>query len=306
MVPLFHRFFAPGEITDGALASSVGYSLGVNSVYCDDDTGYVPGHGCLTHTTTLGLQDSFPHLYFVPTTAKQKIFQSYVYRLTRIAGSASGTFQMKGPRTSYSTEYTGTPRITSSFYHSLAGDALSHTNMSAFSPSEAGADDFEISSTYKSRFRADDWNTVENLTDWGSVGSSNGFQRIWHNGAQVGPFVSGGYDSDALAIRSSSDELIEFVSLFPGFDFQGFTTCQWRVEFADHYVDDTPARVVIGNAATWAACTHKQIMIPNAWSDASVTAQWRTLAFATSGQTVYAYVINSAETVSSATSLVVP
>lgn len=306
LAPLFYRFFAPGEISDGAVATAAGYSLGVGSVFCDVDAGYVPGNGCLTHTTTLGQQDSFPHLYWVPPTAKQGIFQSYAYRLTRVAGSVSGTFQMKAPRTSYGTEYTGIPRVTSSFYHSLAADALSYTNMSAFAPSEAGDDDFDVSSTYKTRFRPSGWNTVENWTDWGSVGAANGFQRIWLNGAQVGPFTNGGYNTEALAIRSSSAQLIEFVSLFPGLDFPGQTTSQWRVEFAEHYVDDTPARVVIGNAATWSACTHKQIMLPTAWSETSVTASWRPLGFASSGQTVYGYVVNSSGTVSPATALVVP
>jgi hypothetical protein len=37
------------------------------------------------------------------------------------------------------------------------------------------------------------------------------------------------------------------------------------------YVDTTQARVEVGNAPTWAACTHREIQIPTAWSDGEIT-----------------------------------
>jgi hypothetical protein len=39
----------------------------------------------------------------------------------------------------------------------------------------------------------------------------------------------------------------------------------------DLYVDCTAARVEVGNAATWAACTHREIQPWTAWADGSVT-----------------------------------
>ena len=121
------------------------------------------------------------------------------------------------------------------------------------------------------------------------------------NGDQIGPFGV----MEAMACRNSSAQLINYASLFPGYD--GFpTTSQYRFKFCEHVVDTTCARVVVGNASTWGACTHRQYMIPTEWSDTSVTASWRALGFATSGQTVYGYVVNSSGTVSAATALVVP
>lgn len=59
------------------------------------------------------------------------------------------------------------------------------------------------------------------------------------------------------------------------------------------YVDITRARIEIGNASTWAACTHREIQIPSAWSDTSATFTVNAGTF-TSGQVAYVYVVDSA------------
>ena len=43
------------------------------------------------------------------------------------------------------------------------------------------------------------------------------------------------------------------------------------IYFDDVYVDVTRARVELGDAATYAACTHREIQIPSAWSPDSIT-----------------------------------
>ena len=49
----------------------------------------------------------------------------------------------------------------------------------------------------------------------------------------------------------------------------------------DAYVDTTRAHVEIGNAATYSACTHREIQIPSAWSATSITITANQGAFAT-------------------------
>lgn len=62
--------------------------------------------------------------------------------------------------------------------------------------------------------------------------------------------------------------------------------------FSDIYVDDTWARVELGNANTYAACTRREMQIPTVWSDSTVTIEANQGAFVT-GQTTYLYVIDS-------------
>jgi len=63
-------------------------------------------------------------------------------------------------------------------------------------------------------------------------------------------------------------------------------------KFDDVYIDYTWARVELGNAATWAACTRKEIQPPRQWSGTQITAQLNAGAFAP-GQTAYVYVVDA-------------
>lgn len=56
------------------------------------------------------------------------------------------------------------------------------------------------------------------------------------------------------------------------------------------YVDSTRTRVEIGNASTFAACTHREIQIPTAWSNTSITATVNLGSF-TSTAGLYAFVV---------------
>jgi len=71
--------------------------------------------------------------------------------------------------------------------------------------------------------------------------------------------------------------------------------------YDDVFIDFTLARVEIGNANTWAACTHKEIQIPKTWTSGTgvVTVSFNAGSFA-NGTTVYAYVVDSAGGVSPA------
>jgi len=44
-----------------------------------------------------------------------------------------------------------------------------------------------------------------------------------------------------------------------------------NIRMDDIYIDLTRARVEIGNGATWTSTTHREIQIPSAWSDTSIT-----------------------------------
>jgi hypothetical protein len=62
--------------------------------------------------------------------------------------------------------------------------------------------------------------------------------------------------------------------------------------YDDIFIDFTQARVELGDAATWSAVKNKEIQIPVAWSDSTITFRANPGAFA-SGTTAYLYVIDS-------------
>lgn len=83
----------------------------------------------------------------------------------------------------------------------------------------------------------------------------------------------------------------------------GDTTSGWNydgandVYFDDIYITPTFARIEIGNASTYAACTHREIQIPTAWTATSVTVTANTGSF-TDAETVYLFVIDADGTAS--------
>lgn len=64
------------------------------------------------------------------------------------------------------------------------------------------------------------------------------------------------------------------------------------------YIDNTRARVELGNAATYDACTLREIQVPSSWSNSSITVNFKQGAFA-AGQSAYLFVVTSTGAVSS-------
>jgi len=60
----------------------------------------------------------------------------------------------------------------------------------------------------------------------------------------------------------------------------------------DVYLDITLARIVLGDKATWASCTHREVQIPTAWSDTSITVMVNQGAFQDGAQ-AYLYVVDA-------------
>jgi hypothetical protein len=58
------------------------------------------------------------------------------------------------------------------------------------------------------------------------------------------------------------------------------------------YIDNTQARVELGNAATYDACTLREIQVPASWSESAVTVNFKQGAF-TAGQSAYLFVVSA-------------
>lgn len=303
LTPLFYEFFDNADFTEGALASTLGFTQGASSLTLTETDGLIADHGCVTHTTTGSPDtDSYPHLYYVPASSHTRIFAMYNFKIERISGSGTTPFQLKGPRNSDNVEYDGQPRSTISFYPTADCTALSYSNMGLItSATNNGRDDNgQYTQAYKARWRSADWNLVELETYFGTVGVADGYLHPRMNGAVIGPFQDAtpvAFDSEAMPFRQVSGDNIQYVSIFPGMDKSAAGDVM-RMRVCDYYVDNTLERIVLGDASTWDACTQKVPLIPTAWADTSVTATMRKFPNVSPGGTVYSYVVNASGTVS--------
>ena len=95
------------------------------------------------------------------------------------------------------------------------------------------------------------------------IGSANGEYRVWRNGT----LLAEAYD---LEIRLTGDN--NFNCLWLGRYLGNYEGDLSNTLYYDEvYLDDSWARVEIGNASTWSACSHRETQIPSAWSSSSIT-----------------------------------
>jgi len=77
-------------------------------------------------------------------------------------------------------------------------------------------------------------------------------------------------DSDAArdehGYRSLDSAVLRFYAAKPDAPSRGSGPSQYKIYYDDVYVDDTRARVEVGNASAWAACTKREVQIPIQWT----------------------------------------
>lgn len=73
-------------------------------------------------------------------------------------------------------------------------------------------------------------------------------------------------------------------------------TCTTSVWMDDLYISNSPKRVEIGNASTWAACTQREIQPPTSWADTSIAVKLNAGTLTLVGS--YLYVVDGTEEVS--------
>ena len=94
----------------------------------------------------------------------------------------------------------------------------------------------------------------------------------------------------------SGDMLFDYLWKI-GWDRGGVTPLSANIKMSDIYLDSSKARVLLGDAATYAACTKFEMQPPTDWTATAVTVNFNAGAF-TSGQTGYLYVIDAEGNVS--------
>jgi hypothetical protein len=131
--------------------------------------------------------------------------------------------------------------------------------------------------------------TTGNCSTQGTTGGyfqyiQNGASKmLWNNTFPTSTAAQFGSSNAGIRVM---DNFVSFQDALPG---------GAQVLMDDLYLDDTWARVMIGNASTFAASTVREVQIPMAWADGSITIQVNRGSFGASAS-AYLYVIDSTNT----------
>jgi hypothetical protein len=143
------------------------------------------------------------------------------------------------------------------------------------------------------------WNRWEAFIKYDSTVSANdGYLEVW---------------VDAVLRRQEANQnLCDVVGgnavndIRIGHMFQGFQNMEYvRSFFDDIYISTSRARVELGNAPSFNACTRREIQIPVAWADHSITIKSHYSSAFSPGSTAYLFVVDQAGTPSPGIPLVV-
>lgn len=204
-------------------------------------------------------------------------------------------------------ELTGNPQsplyVSGWFYNTTSGSPSRNVKIISFRGGGAGSwdnpqlrADFYPSSSGGHIYNADCSGDTQ-LQDWG-LGNEM-YSNAWHR-LEAYENVQTGYtlwkDTEEWAsisgVLHSSDCYFRNLYMMSYFATdQGTPQPSMEFYWDELYVDITRARVELGDAATWAACSRREIQIPTAWSSDAITIDVNQGSFA-NGQQAYLYVVD--------------
>jgi hypothetical protein len=160
-----------------------------------------------------------------------------------------------------------------------------------------GPDDFN--------FGDEVWTRIEFWHYRGSVGGGNGLQRIWvdldKKDDVIGDFMADGSCAPTeLHIQGFFDATVEHGHPDP----QQEASAAFR--WSELYIDNTQARVEIGNAPVWDDCTHREIQIPITWKPWRIDFTVNLGTFDATEDTLWAFVVDDDGDVHGGYSLTTP
>ncbi len=124
---------------------------------------------------------------------------------------------------------------------------------------------------------------------WIRIGDNPGQRfKLWENAQQIVNYASPSDFPGGSGPYLGDDGTFQYFGL--GFYLRSGS--DGVTQFDNVYIDNTQARVEIGNAVTWTGCTHREIQNPTAWSDTSVSVTVSQGSFL-NGSKAYIYVIDA-------------
>jgi hypothetical protein len=141
-------------------------------------------------------------------------------------------------------------------------------------------------------WRMEEFQWKKSTANAGDLTSGNGTYRWTANGS-----VLQEHDGTLCSELAANYGLGNGMEIIDTFDTNDELANGTNIWFDDLYVDNTWAHVIVGNASTLAASTVREVQIPSAWSDTSITVTVNRGGFGESG-TAYLYVVDSNNVVS--------
>lgn len=169
-------------------------------------------------------------------------------------------------------------------------------------PENTGDTDKFFFSNARTRFTAGTWHLLQmEYGENSSFSAADGVFRFWFDGSTITnrtniiTRTSGANTTDG--VNNKRPYVIGFENEWNCTENGGGgqdASCDEPNHFSmdEIYLDTTWSRVELGNAATYNACTHREIQIPTSWSDTSVSFVTNVGSFS-GGDTVYLYIVDS-------------
>lgn len=131
------------------------------------------------------------------------------------------------------------------------------------------------------------WLTQEVIYKTGSINGNDGVYRLFQNGKTI-------TDRSDHRMRTTAQPIMyEQFGLQDDISNETKVRDNWWIYYDDIYMDNTWARVMIGDATTLAASRTREIQIPATWSNTEITIQVNQGALPTLKGSYYLYVVNS-------------
>lgn len=145
------------------------------------------------------------------------------------------------------------------------------------------------------------WYNMVLIVNQGSKGLSNGLFKGYLS--NPGKPYSGVGDSNPIMVIDTNGEYLNSIKIDNYIDANndkivssGATISNPGIYFDDIYIDNTLARVEIGDAPIYENCTRRMMQVPTSWSENSISVIFNSGNFSTSDQ-LYLYIVDSNDVV---------
>jgi hypothetical protein len=135
------------------------------------------------------------------------------------------------------------------------------------------------------------WHCIQvQYSENSGVGQTNGTMRLWIDGVLRDSATT--LDTNVVGDGTYIDKRPYIIGFYDSWSPSDASVANMYAYYTDLYVDTSWSRIELGNAATYAACTHREMLMPTAWSASSISAKVNQGSFA-SAQAAYVYVIDA-------------